>query len=113
MNGFSGHSGGASASLASFFEENQGIPISRDEVRAIADQLDYMKRLRRNGGARDILDQKGIALLWGKGDRGVIAELKLGTVTDAEFISYTPKDAAELSLLRTSGHAGLQEPADW
>lgn len=100
----------ASTRLAELFENKQGVPISRDEIERIADQLDYMKRLRRNGGARDILDQKGVALLWGSGDRIVIEKLKLGPVSEREFISYTPKDRAELILLQRNGHSELVSP---
>jgi hypothetical protein len=90
--------------LAHFFEKNQAIPVSRTTVQQMVPQLDYMKRLRRNGGARDILDQKGIALLWGGGDRLLIAKLGLGPVKRTEFISYTPKSSVELALIRAHGH---------
>jgi hypothetical protein len=101
---------GAAKQLASLFEQRQGEAISRWEVQQVADQLDYMKRLRRNGGARDILDVKGIALLWGGGDSYVISKLGLGPVGKAEFISHTPADEEELALLRAHGHAELQSP---
>ena len=101
---------GASERLATLFEERQGEPVSRWEVQEVAAQLDYMKRLRRNGGARDILDEKGIALLWGGGDSHVISVLGLGPVANDEFISYTPANAKELALLRANGHAELQNP---
>ena len=90
--------------LAELFEQQQQAPISRDIVSQIACQLDYMKRIRRNGGARDILDQKRIALLWGGRDRALIEQLGLGPVAKTEFISYAPKNAAELALIRANGH---------
>ena len=90
--------------LADLFEKQQGVPISRNVIRQIANQLDYMKRVRHNGGARDILDQKGIALLWGSGDRQLISQLGLGPVSASEFISYTPKNSVELKLIRAHGH---------
>jgi len=102
---------GASERLATLFEERQGEPISRWEVQQIANQLDYMKRLRRNGGARDILDAKGIAILWGGGDSYVISKLDLGPVANDEFISHTPADKDELALLQAHGHADLQSPS--
>lgn len=101
---------GASKRLAALFEERQGVPISRWQVEQVANQLDYMKRLRRNGGARDILDSKGIALLWGGGDTYVIGQLGLGPIAADEFISYKPENEEELALLRTHGHAELQSP---
>jgi hypothetical protein len=103
-------SGGASERLAQLFEQRQEEPISRWEVQEVANQLDYMKRIRRNGGARDILDGKGIALLWGGGDEYVIAQLGLGPVEKDEFIAYMPKDETELVLLRQNGHEDLQSP---
>jgi hypothetical protein len=63
-----------------------------------------MKRVRRNGGARDILDQKRIAILWGSGDSALIARLNLGRVSKTEFISYAPQNARELALIRSHGH---------
>ena len=49
---------GGSQRLAALFEQNQGVRISRQRIQDVADQLDYMKRIRRNGGARDILDKR-------------------------------------------------------
>ena len=57
--------GGGTIRLAALFEAVQNKPISRVIVQAIAQQDDYMKRIRRNGGARDILAPKGIAILSG------------------------------------------------
>jgi transposase len=62
------------------------------------------KRIRRNGGARDVLAPKGIAIFWGTGDKGIIERLKLGPVGPEEFISYKPTDPAEIALLRSAQH---------
>lgn len=49
---------------AQFFRENIGRPVHRSVVQALLhDQKDYMKRLRFNGGARDLLAKEGIRLL--------------------------------------------------
>ncbi|HZF42425.1 MAG TPA: NaeI family type II restriction endonuclease [Sphingomonadaceae bacterium] len=97
--------------LAALFENRQEEPISRQEIAELADeQLDPLKRIRRNGGARDYLDQKGIAVLWGTRDRYVIGEFGLGPVGPDEFISYTPKNQGELDLLWSRGHEKLQSP---
>jgi hypothetical protein len=96
--------GGGTQRLAALFERIQKRPISRNQVQAVSQQHDYMKRIRRNGGARDFLAPKGIALLWGRGDRDLIAQLRLGPVGDEEFISYRPTDPAEIKLLRSKGH---------
>lgn len=92
------------ARLASLFQIVQRRPISRNQVQAIAQQHDYMKRIRRNGGARDLLAPKGIAILWGSKDRDLIEALRLGPVTPDEFISVTPADDREAALLRVAGH---------
>lgn len=48
---------------ATFFEENLGRLVSRRVVQALLhDQKDPMKRLRGNGGAKDILEPQGIEL---------------------------------------------------
>lgn len=63
------NAGGGSARIAALFEMVQGRSISRGQVQGLAQQRDYMKRIRRNGGARDILAPKGIAILSGTYDR--------------------------------------------
>jgi hypothetical protein len=55
----------ATERLVRLFKSIQDRPLSRTIVQAVAQQSDYMKRLRRNGGARDALAPQGIALLWG------------------------------------------------
>lgn len=96
--------------IAEYFEKHQGVPVSRDDIIKLAPQLDSMKRLRRNRGARDILDLKGIALLWGRGDKFVINQLGLGPVGQMEFVSYTPASTDELELLRSHRHQALRTP---
>ncbi|MGG7519591.1 NaeI family type II restriction endonuclease [Allorhizobium undicola] len=95
---------GGTSRIAALFEKVQGRPISRQQVSALAQQHDYMKRIRRNGGARDILAPKGIALLWGQRDRALIEQLGLGPVTADEFISFRPLKADDVTLLRNAGH---------
>ena len=96
--------GTGSARIARLFELLPGRPIARNQIQALAQQQDYMKRVRRNGGARDILAPKGIALLWGQKDRALIAALGLGAVGNDQFISHRPGSAAETALLRAAGH---------
>ena len=96
--------GGGTLRLAALFETVQKKPISRVIVQAIAQQDDYMKRIRRNGGARDVLAPKGIAVLWGVADKELVEKLKLGPVGPDEFISYKPTDPAEIALLRKAQH---------
>lgn len=94
--------GGATSRLAALFEKLQRTPVSRLQVQAVAQQHDYMKRLRRNGGARDPLLAKGIVLLSGRTDNHLIQALGLGPVSGEEFISLTP-DLQEASILRAAG----------
>lgn len=96
--------GGGTSRIAALFELVQRRPISRMQVQALAQQHDYMKRIRRNGGARDILAPKGIALLSGAYDQSIIHAMKLGLVTSEEFISVTPANQAERDMLKAAGH---------
>ena len=96
--------GGGTLRLAALFRATQKRPISRLLVQAVAQQDDYMKRIRRNGGARDILAAEGIAILWGQADRSLIEKLKLGPVGSDEFISYKPIASAEIALLQKARH---------
>ena len=95
--------GSASARLALLFQKLQRQPVSRLQVQAVAQQHDYMKRLRRNGGARDGLAEQGIALLSGRTDGPLIAALKLGPVSGEEFISLTPESDLERAMLHKTG----------
>jgi hypothetical protein len=97
------HNGGARR-VAELFRNIQNTPIPRSAIPAIAPQLDPLKRVRANGGARDILRSEGIAILWGKKDRHIIAELNLGPVLSDEFISIRPDNQRDLEILRREGH---------
>lgn len=96
--------GGGTARIAALFEMVQNRPISRGQVQGLARQHDYMKRVRRNGGARDILAPKGIAILSGTYDKQAIETLGLGLVTREEFISHSPRTDEEAMYLRSIGH---------
>jgi Restriction endonuclease NaeI len=55
---------GGSKRAAQFFRENLNRPFHRVVVQTLLhDQLDYMKRLRGNGGARDLLKKDDVVLL--------------------------------------------------
>jgi len=96
-------SGKGTKRLAALFESCIGLPISRVQVAAVAAQDDYMKRIRRNGGARDILAAKGIAILYSETDRELIGKLQI-EIGYREFISFKPKTQSEADLLRSAGH---------
>lgn len=96
-------SGGGSQRLATLFETCVGVAVSRVQVAAIAAQDDFMKRIRRNGGARDVLAPKGIAILYSEIDRNLMTELGL-SYGYREFMSYRPRNEHETALLRAAGH---------
>jgi hypothetical protein len=86
--------------LVSFFKHFVGRPIARHVITSLVPQRDTLKRLRKNGGARDQLGREGVALLSGAYNSEVIAALHLPYCTQSEFISVIPKDDSELALLR-------------
>jgi Restriction endonuclease NaeI len=86
--------------IAALFREAQRQRIHRDIVQAVAQQKDYMKRLRKNGGARDTLAIEGIAILSGKYDAPLIDRLGLGYVGHDEFISFKPVSPEQTAMLR-------------
>jgi hypothetical protein len=96
------HRGGTER-LVELFKSVQRRPISRSIVEAIAQQGDSLKRLRRNGGARDRLAKEGIAILWGQRDRNLIAQLELGAVSRGEFISVSATNDETKDILRRAG----------
>lgn len=89
--------------IEALFTAIQATPISRDIVHAVAKQKDYMKRLRANGGARDILAKKGIILLSGTYHGDLIKQLGLPTCTRDESISKMLTTAEEKNLARAKG----------
>lgn len=97
------HKGGANR-VAELFRNLQNTPIPRSAIAAIAAQLDPLKRVRANGGARDILRPEGIAILWGRYDRSTIAAVGLPALLSDEFVSFSPPDSRTRELLRRSGH---------
>jgi Restriction endonuclease NaeI len=94
---------GGTKRLTILFENCLEMPISRVLIASIAAQDDFMKRIRRNNGARDNLAPKGIAILYSETDRELMHQLGL-SFGAREFMSYKPKSDAETMLLRAVGH---------
>lgn len=94
---------GGTERLAILFENCIETPVSRVLIASIAAQDDFMKRIRRNGGARDVLAPKGIAILYSESDRDLMLRLAI-KVGKREFVSYRPKSDAEIASLREAGH---------
>lgn len=80
---------GGTTRVAMLFRLHQRQPISRKLVVALAQQDDPMKRLRKNGGARDKLEQERIVILSGKTKKALIAKLGLPFCRPDEFVSTT------------------------
>ena len=79
---------GGTARAVQFFSENLGIPIHREIIQTLLyDQLDYMKRIRANGGARTLLRNQGVALLSSKYDRAELISLGLDIQSPDYFIA--------------------------
>lgn len=95
--------GGGTQRIATLFEMFPGTPVSRVQIEAVAAQDDFMKRIRRNGGARDILAPKGIAILYSENDGELMRRLGL-KFGSREFISYRAKNEEEREWLRAANH---------
>lgn len=94
---------GGSRRAAQFFTENLRRPIHRSVVQALLhDQHDYMKRLRGNGGARDILRRSGVALLSGVYFNPVLQQLGLPRIGNDEHIAVEARSDAEVAILRAA-----------
>lgn len=89
---FSGATG--NLRMACLFRQIQNTPIARDVVEAVAQQKDFMRRIRsdKGRGTRDLLERDGILLLSGQYDGQLIKALGLPNCTGSEFISCSPKD---------------------
>ncbi|MFE2597884.1 NaeI family type II restriction endonuclease [Streptomyces sp. NPDC059396] len=76
------------ARLNELFRRVQRRRIGRNVVRTVAQQKDYMKRVRGNGGSRSDLQNEGIIIL---GDyashRKIAAQLGLPIPREGEFVS--------------------------
>ena len=89
--------------VAALFREALGVVIHRDIVQAVAQQKDYMKRLRKNGGARDRLAKEAIAILSGTYDKGVLLQLGLLQITADEFVSVLADTPQKRAILTRAG----------
>lgn len=88
------HSSGQ-ARLNELFRRAQQRRIGRNVVRTLAQQKDYMKRVRGNGGSRSSLQQEGI-LIMGDYDshKRVAAQLHLPVPMEGEFVSVRVAEAS-------------------
>ncbi|OIQ34459.1 MAG: hypothetical protein BM559_05480 [Roseobacter sp. MedPE-SWchi] len=93
------------ARMACLFRLIQNQPIARDVVEAVAQQKDFMRRIRsdKGRGTRDLLEQEGILLLSGQYDSQLIKALELPHCSGAEFISSTPQGKRHQGLAAQAG----------
>lgn len=100
---FAGTSG--NARMANLFRAVQHRPIERDVIEAVAQQQDFMRRIRsdKGRGTRDLLARQGILLLSGQYDAPLIAALGLPVCSGSAFVSYRPISQAEADLAGAHG----------
>jgi hypothetical protein len=99
---------GGTQRLYRLFKCFVGKPISRQTAEAIARQKDFMKRLRGNGGVRDMLEPEGVVLLSGTYDRNLAAEFGIINLADDEFVACPVKTKTQLVAVRSTGrHKGV------
>lgn len=96
--------GSASRRIAALFSKLPGRPIHRLQIEGLAQQRDYMKRIRANGGARDLLRPLGMAILSGLYDHAAIEALGFEPISTEEFISVRPSSDHDIAVLRRAGH---------
>jgi hypothetical protein len=95
---------GGSVRAATFFRENLDRPIHRRVIMALLhDQLDPMKRLRENNGAKNLLRPDGIALVSGTYFNPVLTNLGVPKVGNDEFIALHADTADKRAMLQAAG----------
>ena len=85
---------GGSKRVAQFFRENLDKVIHRTVLQGVLfDQKDYMKRVRGNGGARDLLINERTCIFSGYYHTAIIDELGLPVCGRDEFVAHKCTDA--------------------
>lgn len=97
---FSGKSG--NERVTALFRELQGTAVSRATIDDVAQQKDFTRRLRADGGGgtRDQLLQEGIVVLSKTYHKSLMADLSLPL---ADFVSFKPSNAQEAASLKAAG----------
>ncbi|MFE5969448.1 NaeI family type II restriction endonuclease [Streptomyces sp. NPDC056463] len=84
------------ARLNELFRRVQRRRIGRNVVRTVAQQKDYMKRVRGNGGARSALRSEGILILGDyESHRAIASQLCVAQPSEGEFVSVRVARARE------------------
>ena len=103
---------GGTRRLYELFKAFPKQPITRKQAEAIARQKDFMKRLRANGGVRDLLGPEGIALLSGIFDAPILRRFGVNRFAPDDFIAWPARTYDELDALRSSGHPYVTRLSD-
>ncbi|KIC07882.1 regulatory protein [Leisingera sp. ANG-M1] len=92
--------------MAQLFRLIQRQPIHRDAVEAVAQQKDFMRRIRADGGhgTRDILAREQIVLLEGQKDAQLIKALELPPCPASAFISCRIESGYHARMVEQSRH---------
>lgn len=100
---------GGTNRVVQFFRENAGKVIHRTVLQALLfDQKDYMKRVRGNGGARDILMAERTALFSGLYHSALIAALGLPACDKEEFMAHRCSEA-EWEMVLAGGYLAAKD----
>lgn len=94
---------GGTRRLERLFLKLLGHPIPRRIVEAVAAQADFMKRIRVNGGVRDILGPQGVAVLSGTKDNDILIKLSHSPIEPDEFISIAITNEEIKAIIIASG----------
>lgn len=89
--------------VIALFTELQEHPVPRATVNDVARQVDFTRRIRadQGRGTRNRLAANGILLL-SKTYNGDL--IRLFNLPEADFVSYSPKNAGELAAARKAGY---------
>lgn len=84
------------------FRRASGRLVSRAAIETVAQQLDPMKRVRANGGARQALAAEGVAIFSGDyvWQREAAAALELPVPSESQFVSAYLREAPSGVLIR-------------
>lgn len=97
---------GGKERAAQFFRENLFRVIHREVAHSLLfDQYDYMKRIRANGGAPDILGYENTAVLIGTftKDRNLAAQFGISNLQRDEVVAVKARSQAEWQTLKDGG----------
>jgi len=91
---------GGAERLYRFFSLREREPVSRYAIESLAAQKDPMKRIRKNGGARDLAHPQGLYILTGRQNRALAKELGIDDLSTDEIVSVRPRNKRDTELLK-------------